>query len=161
MSFLSKLFGQRSSSVPSSDATIQNTPKSSEPQPWNFRNIKDINNIVPYATLHLRENQMFLSYLFNNFQDCKLETKVQATQLFPHAPVYAMPINFLLTKGDKKVAILLVGGGKEYQRYSVLETMELCKENNIIPLRFITTFPNHEKYVVQRIAKYLNQEEVC
>ena len=161
MSFFSKLFGQRSSSVPSSDTTIQNTPKSSESQPWNFRNIKDINNIVPYATLHLRENQMFLSYLFNNFQDCKLETKVQAAQLFPYAPVYAMPINFLLTKGDNRVAVLIVEGNAKYKRYSVLETMELCKENNIIPLRFITTFPNHEKYVVQRIAKYLNQEEVC
>ena len=37
------------------------------------RNVWDANNIIPYSTLHLKENQMFLSYLFNNFQDCKLE----------------------------------------------------------------------------------------
>lgn len=155
MSFFSKLFGQRSSNVPSSDTTIQITPKRNEAQPWNIRNIKDINNIVPYATLHLRENQMFLSYLFNNFQDCKLETKIQAQQLFPNAPVYAMPINFLLTKGDNRVAVLIVEGNAKYKRYSVLETMELCKENNITALRFITTYPNEEKYVVERIRKAL------
>ena len=157
MSFFSNLFGQRSSSVQYSNTTMPKTPQKREPQPWNFRNIKDINNIVPYATLHLRENQMFLSYLFNNFQDCKLETKVQAAQLFPYAPVYAMPINFLLTKGDNRVAVLIVEGNVKYKRYSVLETMELCKENNITALRFITTYPNEEKYVVERIRKALEQ----
>ena len=155
MSFFSNLFGQRSTSVQFPETTTQNTPKHSEPQPWNFRKIKDINNVVPYATLHLRENQLFLSYLFNNFQDCKLETKVQAAQLFPYAPVYAMPINFLLTKGDNRVAVLIVEGNAKYKRYSVLETMELCKENNITALRFITTYPNEEKYVVERIRKAL------
>lgn len=157
MSFFSNLFGQRSTSVQFPETTTQNTPKHSEPQPWNFRKIKDINNVVPYATLHLRENQLFLSYLFNNFQDCKLETKVQAAQLFPYAPVYAMPINFLLTKGDNRVAVLIVEGNVKYKRYSVLETMELCKENNITALRFITTYPNEEKYVVERIRKALEQ----
>lgn len=157
MSLFSILFGQRSTSVQFSESTTQNTPKHSEPQPWNFRKIKDINNVVPYATLHLRENQLFLSYLFNNFQDCKLETKVQAAQLFPYAPVYAMPINFLLTKGDNRVAVLIVEGNVKYKRYSVLETMELCKENNITALRFITTYPNEEKYVVERIRKALEQ----
>lgn len=157
MSFFSNLFGQRSTSVQFPESTTQNTPKHSEPQPWNFRKIKDINNVVPYATLHLRENQLFLSYLFNNFQDCKLETKVQAAQLFPYAPVYAMPINFLLTKGDNRVAVLIVEGNVKYKRYSVLETMELCKENNITALRFITTYPNEEKYVVERIRKALEQ----
>lgn len=155
MSFFSNLFGQRSTSAQFPETTTQNTPKHSEPQPWNFRKIKDINNVVPYATLHLRENQLFLSYLFNNFQDCKLETKVQAAQLFPYAPVYAMPINFLLTKGDNRVAVLIVEGNAKYKRYSVLETMELCKENNITALRFITTYPNEEKYVVERIRKAL------
>ena len=155
MSFFSNLFGQRSTSAQFPETTTQNTPKHSEPQPWNFRKIKDINNVVPYATLHLRENQLFLSYLFNNFQDCKLETKVQAAQLFPYAPVYAMPINFLLTKGDNRVAVLIVEGDAKYKRYSVLETMELCKENNITALRFITTYPNEEKYVVERIRKAL------
>lgn len=157
MSFFSNLFGQRSTSVQFPETTTQNTPKHSEPQPWNFRKIKDINNVVPYATLHLKENQLFLSYLFNNFQDCKLETKVQAAQLFPYAPVYAMPINFLLTKGDNRVAVLIVEGNVKYKRYSVLETMELCKENNITALRFITTYPNEEKYVVERIRKALEQ----
>ena len=157
MSFFSNLFGQRSTSAQFPETTTQNTPKHSEPQPWNFRNIKDINNIVPYATLHLRENQMFLSYLFNNFQDCKLENKIYVNQLFSNAPDYSMPINFLLTKGNKKVAILLVEGDAKYKRYSVLETMELCKENNITALRFITTYPNEEKYVVERIRKALEQ----
>ena len=82
---------------------------------------------------------------------------MQAAQLFPYAPVYAMPINFLLTKGDNRVAVLIVEGNVKYKRYSVLETMELCKENNITALRFITTYPNEEKYVVERIRKALEQ----
>jgi hypothetical protein len=82
MSFFSNLFGQRSSNVQYSDTTMPKTPKKSEPQPWNFRNIKDINNIVPYATLHLRENQMFLSYLFNNFQDYDPYAFYAANRLF-------------------------------------------------------------------------------
>ena len=131
------------------------TSKHNESQVWNFRNIKDVNNVEVYATLHLKENQMFLSYLFNNFKDCKLETKIYANELFSNAPDYAMPINFLLTKGEQKIAILLVEGGRKYQRYSVLETMELCKENNIKVLRFITTFPNEEEYVVQRVRETL------
>ena len=131
------------------------TSKHNESQVWNFRNIKDVNNVEFYATLHLKENQMFLSYLFNNFKDCKLETKIYANELFSNAPDYAMPINFLLTKGEQKIAILLVEGGRKYQRYSVLETMELCKENNIKVLRFITTFPNEEEYVVQRVRETL------
>ena len=122
-----------------------------------FRNVWDVNNIIPYSTLHLKENQMFLSYLFNNFRDCKLENKIYANQLFPNAPDYSMPINFLLTKGNKKVAVLLVEGDAKYKRYSVLETMELCKENNITALRFITTYPNEEKYVVERIRKAIEQ----
>lgn len=120
-----------------------------------FRNIRDINNIVPYSTLHLKENHLFISYLYNNFQDCKIETMIAAKSLFPAAPAYAMPINFLITKENKQTAILLVEGGAKYQRYSVLETMELCKENNITALRFITTCPNQEAYVVQRIRKTL------
>ena len=80
---------------------------------------------------------------------------IAAKSLFPAAPAYAMPINFLITKENKQTAILLVEGGAKYQRYSVLETMELCKENNITALRFITTCPNQEAYVVQRIRKTL------
>ena len=123
---------------------------------YNFRNIKDMNNIIFYSTLHLKENHLFYSYIHNNFQDCEIAAKVPARQVFANAPEYAMPINFLITKGDKKTVILLVNGSK-CKRYSVLETMELCKENGITPLRFIidTGLPNEEQYVVDRIRKTL------
>ena len=68
-----------------------------------------------------------------------------------------MPINFLVTKGNKRTAVLLVDGYK-CRRYSLLETMELCKENGITPLRFIIdneAWPNEEQYVVNRIRKTL------
>ena len=62
MSFFSNLFGQRSTSAQFPETTTQNTPKHSEPQPSNFRKTKDINNVVPYASLHLRENQLFFKF---------------------------------------------------------------------------------------------------
>ncbi len=133
---------------------LQRTTMTPNPH-WNFRNIKDVNNVVPYSTLHLRENKMFMKYLTKNFPTCEISQKVPANQLFSNAPDYAMPINFMLTKGNKKVVILIVECNAKYKRYSVLETMELCKENNITALRFITTFPNEETYVVQRIRKML------
>lgn len=132
------------------------TKKNCNPINYNFRNIKDMNNIILYSTLHLKENHLFYSYIHNNFQDCEIAAKVPARQVFANAPEYAMPINFLITKGDKKTVILLVNGSK-CKRYSVLETMELCKENGITPLRFIidTGLPNEEQYVVDRIRKTL------
>lgn len=122
---------------------------------YHFRNVKDVKNIIPYSTLNVRENHLFFSYLYMNFSDCQIETQVSAKQIFPQAPDYAMPINFLLTKGNNRIAVLLVEGNAKYKRYSVLETMELCKENDITPLRFITTYPNEEAYVVKRIKAIL------
>lgn len=117
---------------------------------FHFRKIYDENNVKRYNTLSVVLNDKFLSILFHNFSDAKIETKVQPTQIAENAPWYAMPINFLLTKGEKKVAILLVEGDK-CKRYSVLETMELCKENGITPLRFVVELPNEQEYVVKRI----------
>lgn len=123
-----------------------------------FRNIWDIKNVYKYDTLSRRENHEFFSYLYNNFGDCEIKTKIAAKEIAPEAPEYAMPINFLITRDDKKVAVLLVEGDK-CKRYSVLETMELCKENGITPLRFIIGrddfFTNEEDYVVNRIKANL------
>ena len=133
------------------------TNKNEQPMNYNFRNIKDVNNIVPYSTLALKENHLFFSYLYNNFQDCKIESKLTARQVFPNAPDYAMPINFMITKGNKRTVVLLVNGSL-CKRYSVLETMELCKENGITPLRFVIdneAWSNEEQYVVNRIRKTL------
>ena len=131
-------------------------PKNSASAQWGLRNIKDINNIIPYSTLHLDYNMVFFNLLYNNFSDCEIENFIPAKKIFPNAPDYAMPINFMLTKNGKSVVILLVEGGEKFKRYSVLETMELCKEHNITALRFFTTYPNNEKYVAERIRKYLD-----
>lgn len=122
---------------------------------WTLRNIKDVNNIIPYSTLNLDYNMVFFHLLYNNFSDCEIESFIPAKKIFPHAPEYAMPINFMLTKDGKSVVILIVEGGQKFKRYSVLETMELCKENDIVALRFFTTYPNEEAYVVDRIRKVL------
>jgi hypothetical protein len=103
-------------------------------------------------------NQKLFLYITRNFSDCKLDTKVAASTLFPNAPEYAMPINFLLTKGKKMVAVLLTERGKS-KRYSVLETVELCKENGVDFLFFVidddSYYANEENYVVDRIRKVL------
>ena len=123
-----------------------------------FRNIWDIKNVHKYDTLACRENDEFFSYLHNNFGDCEIKTKVEATEIAANAPEYAMPINFLISKDNKRVAVLLVHERK-CKRYAVLETIELCKENGITPLRFIIGrddfFTNEEDYVVNRIKANL------
>lgn len=133
------------------------TPEESTSSQWTLRNIKDVNNIIPYSTLHLDYNMVFFNLLYDNFSDCEIENFIPAKKIFPNAPVYAMPINFLLTKDGKSVAILIVEGGQKFKRYSVLETMELCSENNIVALRFFTTYPNEESYIVNRIRQYLDE----
>ena len=137
--------------------------KTTEAMNYNFRNIKDVNNIVPYSTLHLKEHHLFFSYIHNNFNDCEIEMKVQPNQIFANAPHYAMPINFLLTKDGKKIAVLIVEP-KASKRYSVLETKELCKENDVEVISFYLLNPiegcpepNSEQYVVNRIRKTLEQ----
>ena len=134
-----------------------------QPEIYDFRHVRDVANIVPYDTLKDPSNHIFFSYIAQNFSDCKLETKLAASTLFPGAPEYAMPINFLLTKGEKKVAILLTERAKS-KRYSVLETVELCKENGVDFLFFVINedyydeepyYTNEESYVVDRIRKVL------
>ncbi len=137
---------------------IQETPKpivEKDPERiYSFRNIYDENNVKRYNTLSLDANDKFLSILFHNFPEAKIEAKIQPNAITENAPWYAMPINFLLTIGDKRVAVLLVEGSKS-KRYSVLETMELCKENGIAALRFFVEMPNEKEYVVKRIKEAL------
>ena len=123
-----------------------------------FRNIWDVKNVHKYDTLDCTENHAFSSYISNNLSDCEIKAKVEAKEIAANAPEYAMPINFLISKDNKRVAVLLVHERK-CKRYAVLETMELCKENGITPLRFIIGrddfFTNEENYVVNRIKANL------
>ncbi len=119
-----------------------------------FRNIWDASNVVKIDTTQLELNHKFLSYIFNNFSDCKIESRVAVQSFNPSAPDYCMPINFMVTKGDKKVAVLLVERRKT-GRYSLLETNEQCKEHNISPIWFFVEMPNEEEYVVTQIRKHL------
>ena len=75
--------------------------------------------------------------------------------MFPNAPEHAMPINFLLSKDGKKVAILLVEW-RRTKRYSVLETEALCKENGVDVLKFYFDCENEKDYVLERIRKAFN-----
>ena len=65
-----------------------------------------------------------------------------------------MPINFLLRKDDKEVAILLVNRSKT-KRYSVQETEALCREQDVDILRFYFECENEKEYVTERIRKAL------
>lgn len=121
-----------------------------------FRHPWDINNVEPYDTLRDPLNHIFYSYLSQNLTDCKIEAKVQAHTLFPNAMAYAMPLNFLVTDGNKKIAVLLVGKQKT-KRFSLLETKQLCKENGIDVLCFYFECENAEDYVVARVRKALNK----
>ncbi|MBQ7342365.1 MAG: hypothetical protein IJW42_07620 [Alistipes sp.] len=119
-----------------------------------FRNVWDASNVVKIDTTQLELNHKFLSYIFNNFSDCKIESRVAVQSFNPSAPDYCMPINFMVSKGEKKVAVLLVERRKT-GRYSLLETNEQCKEHNISPIWFFIEMPNEEEYVVTQIRKHL------
>lgn len=134
--------------------TSVSVARSVEPQIYDFRHIRDVANVVKYETLSEPLNHLFYSYLNQNLIDCKVDSKINAETLFPNAPKYAMPINFLVQKGNKRVAVLLLKNGREY-RYSVLETKELCKENGVEVLQFFLHLPNEESYVVERVRKAL------
>ena len=77
-----------------------------------------------------------------------------AGAMFPNAPEHAMPINFLLRKDDKEVAILLVHRSKT-KRYSVQETEALCQEHGVEVRRFYFECDNEPEYVIERIMKAL------
>jgi hypothetical protein len=118
---------------------------------YDFRHIQDISNVKKYSSLSDPLHNIFYGYLKNSDLGCNIEVGT----MFTEAPAHAMPINFLLSKGDTKVAVLLMDGHKT-KRYSVLETEALCKENGVSVLRFFFEYGNEEEYVIDRIRKSLN-----
>lgn len=117
---------------------------------YDYRHIRDISNVIKYDTLAEPLNQIFLKYLQESDLGCEIETGA----MFPYAPDHAMPINFLLRKDDKEVAILLVNRSK-IKRYSVQETEALCREQGVDILRFYFERENEKEYVIERIKKAL------
>lgn len=117
---------------------------------YDYRHIRDISNVIKYDTLAEPLNHVFLGYL----QDGDLGCDIEVGAMFPYAPDHAMPINFLLRKEDKEVAILLVNRSK-IKRYSVQETEALCQENGVDILRFYFECDNEKEYVIERIRKAL------
>lgn len=117
---------------------------------YDYRHIRDISNVIKYNTLAEPLNQIFLKYLQESDLGCEIETGA----MFPYAPDHAMPINFLLRKDDKEVAILLVNRSK-IKRYSVQETEALCREQGVDILRFYFECENEKEYVTERIRKAL------
>ena len=117
---------------------------------YDYRHIRDISNVIKYDTLAEPLNQIFLKYLQESDLGCEIETGA----MFPYAPDHAMPINFLLRKDDKEVAILLVNRSK-IKRYSVQETEALCREQGVDILRFYFECENEKEYVIERIRKAL------
>ncbi len=118
---------------------------------FDFRHIRDISNVIKYNTLGEPLNKKILGYIHCADLSCEVETGA----MFPDAPDYAMPINFLLRKGDKEVAILLVHRSK-VKRYSVQETEALCSENGVKVMRFYFERENESKYVIERIKTALS-----
>ncbi len=117
---------------------------------FDFRHIKDISNVIKYDTLSEPLNETIHQYV----QEADMGCEIMVGVMFPDAPEHAMPINILLRKGDKDVAILLVNRGK-IKRYSLLETEALCQENGVDVLRFYFECENEREYVVERIMKAL------
>ena len=118
---------------------------------YDFRHIQDITNVIKYETLGEPLNNVFANYI----KDCDLGCEVEVGVMFPSAPDHAMPINFLLRKGDKEVAILLLHRSKT-KRYSVLETEALCDENGVKVMRFYFERENEAEYVIERIRTALS-----
>lgn len=118
---------------------------------FDFRHIRDISNVIKYDTLDDPLNEVILGYI----RSADLGCEVKAGVMFPNAPAHAMPINFLLHKGDKEVAILLLHGSK-IKRYSVQETEALCSENGVDVMRFYFEYDNESDYVIERIRKALS-----
>ena len=118
---------------------------------YDFRHIQDITNVIKYETLGEPLNKVFANYI----KDSDLGCDVEAAAMFPSAPDHAMPINFLLRKGDKEVAILLLHRSKT-KRYSVQETEALCNENGVKVMRFYFDRENEPDYVIERIRKALS-----
>lgn len=150
MSFFRRLFRR---------AEPQSAPVAKPVQPtvtevYDFRHIKDLSNVSYLDTCSIPENAYFQQLLDKSFADCEIVRAVPATDIFADAPAYAMPVNFLVQKGEKKIAIVLLDL-KYVKRYSYLETRELCKENGVEFMPFFLHLPNEEDYVVERIKTVL------
>lgn len=117
---------------------------------YDYRHIRDISNVIKYDTLAEPLNGVIHQYILDADLDCAVYTGV----MFPNAPSHAMPINFLLCKDDKQVAILLVHRSKT-KRYSLQETEALCQEQGTEVRRFYFECDNEKEYVVERIRKAL------
>lgn len=117
---------------------------------YDYRHIRDISNVIKYDTLAEPLNGVIHQYILEAELDCAVYTGI----MFANAPAHAMPINFLLCKDDKQVAILLVHRSKT-KRYSLQETEALCQENGTEVRRFYFECDNEKEYVVERIRKAL------
>ena len=152
MSFFSRLFGGKKPQPAPAPAPAP--VKYAADEVFDFRHIKDLNNVVRLDTCSRRENAMFRKILQENFSDCNVRKAVAASELFPDAPSYAMPINFFITKGETKLALFLLERGQA-KRYSYLETKELCYENGVECMTFFLHLPNEEDYVFERLNSVL------
>lgn len=128
-----------------------NSNEGDNEQIYDFRHIRDISNVIKYDTLAEPLNNVFKNYL----EDSDLECEVEVGAMFSDAPDHAMPINFMLRDGDKKVAVLLLELSKT-KRYSVQETEALCRENGVDVLKFYMECENEKDYVIKRIRNAFN-----
>lgn len=146
MGLLSRLFGSKNAEPaparrPASDVI------------YDFRHIKDVNNIVPYETCSSPLQVRFENFFDAHLADYDVKSRVVASAVFAGAPDYAMPLNFVIARDGRKLAVLLVE--QNYmRRYSFLETQELCKENGLDLMFFYMQLPNEEKYVVERVKSF-------
>ena len=125
-----------------------NRVHSASSQVYDFRHIRDISNVIKYDTLSNPLNAVMSKYITKSDLGCE----VLFGAMFPSAPDHAMPINFLLRKDGKELAILLMHCSKT-KRYSVQETEALCDEHGVKVMRFYFECDNEEEYVIDRIRK--------
>ena len=119
-------------------------------QEIDYRHIRDISNVIKYDTLAEPLNMVIHQYIIDASFDCEVLRGV----IFENAPEHAMPINFLLRRDDKEVAVLLVHRSK-VKRYSLQETEALCQEHGVDVRRFYFECDNEKEYVIERIRKAL------
>ena len=117
---------------------------------YDYRHIRDISNVIKYDTLADPLNGVIYQYLL----DADLGCEVLRGVIFENAPEHAMPINFLLRRDGKEVAVLLVHRSK-VKRYSLQETETLCQEHGVDVRRFYFECDNEQEYVIERIKKAL------
>ena len=153
MGFLSRLFGCKKPQAAPAPAPAP--VKYAADEVFDFRHIKDLNNVVALDTCSEPENAEFMKILKSNFADCDVKKAVPASDLFPNAPAYAMPVNFFVTKGETKLALVLLDKAGHAKRYSYLETRELCYENGVEFMTFFLHLPNEEDYVFERLNSVL------